>query len=125
MSLQTRLSSFITAIGADIKALQTATVGGTIAAETYYEKYANGLLICRGYHAFPANIGVTQASTWTFGYEFVNGEEPFISMIANTGSASAVNLAVTSVTYQSVSLKCYRSTNTATGVYSQAIGRWK
>jgi hypothetical protein len=96
-------------------------VSGTLAANNYYEKYANGQLICRGVQSFATG---SQAYTWTYPVAFV-GQLPQI--ITNHGTTAPESLASShsSDALTSVIIEHNRTTAGSTTLYYMAIGRWK
>ena len=97
------------------------TVSGTLAGNNYYEKYANGQLICRGSQSFATG---SQAYTWTYPVAFV-GQLPQI--ITNHGTTAPESLASahSSDSLSSVIIEHNRSTAGSTTLQYMAIGRWK
>ena len=97
------------------------TVGGTLATNNYYEKYANGQLVCRGMSVFATG---SQSYTWTYPVAFV-GQLPQI--ITNHGTTAPESLASahSSDSLTSVIIEHDRSTAGSTTMYYSAMGRWK
>lgn len=98
-------------------------ISGTVAAQTWYWKKADGELICRGYESFAAVIG-TQNITWTFPVAFV-GEYPEITVIEDTTVPQNVNASLGGLSLTSVNIYHYRSTAVVNKVWFAARGRWK
>lgn len=58
-------------------------IAGVKSAKTYYEKYPDGRLICRGSHRFPANANTRQTYDWIYPVAFV-GELPHVTHTAGS-----------------------------------------
>lgn len=102
----------------------TPEVGGSVTSKTYYEKYPSGLLICKGYHSFPSNANTGQAYAWTFPIPFV-GAEPQITVAPDTAAPQNVFTSAYLVDNTSATIRFYRTTSAATGVWFSASGLWK
>lgn len=99
-------------------------IDGTLADKTYYEKYPDGLLICRGTHNFPSAAETNQSYAWTFPVPFV-GALPMVTAIGQSTVPYNYALGALDVTLSSVAIRFYRVTPAATTTFFQAIGRWK
>ena len=99
-------------------------IAGVKSAKTYYEKYPDGRLICRGSHNFPANANTRQTYGWTYPVAFV-GELPHVTHTAGSTVPQNISTGYSAETLTSVTMEFYRTTETATGVMFQAEGRWK
>lgn len=129
MSLQTRLAAFITAVGADIKGLQQPVISGVLSSNNYYEKYADGRLICRGFTNFPSNANTQQFTLWTYPVAFVNTgnttDLPMVTVIPSSLVPQNISVGIAEEGLTSVKIRFIRTTSAATPVYYQAEGRWK
>lgn len=99
-------------------------IAGVKSAKTYYEKYPDGRLICRGSHSFPANANTRQTYAWTYPVAFV-GELPHVTHTAGSTTPRNISTGYSAETLTSVTMEFYRTTGAATGVMFQAEGRWK
>lgn len=97
------------------------TISGTLAGNNYYEKYADGQLICRGASTFATG---SQSYTWTFPVAFV-GELPQIITNHSTTAPESLASSHSSLALSSVIIEHNRSTSGSTTLYYSAIGRWK
>ena len=130
MSLQTRLAAFITAVGADIKGLQQPVISGVLSSNNYYEKYADGRLICRGFTNFPSNANTQQFTLWTYPVAFVNltgnsTDLPMVTVVASSIVPQNISTGISEESLTSVKIRFMRTTSAATPVYYQAECRWK
>ena len=98
-------------------------VAGVVSSKTYYEKYPDGRLICRGSHNWGASTGA-QSYAWTFPVAFV-GEEPHVTILENTSVPQNVSASATELTLTGVNIWHYRSTAVSNTSLFQAEGRWK
>ena len=96
-------------------------VGGAVTSNNYYEKYADGQLICRGVTIFATG---SQSYTWTFPVSFV-GQLPQIVHSHNTTVPEALHASHSSLALSSVIIQHNRSTAGSTTLYYSAQGRWK
>lgn len=101
-----------------------ATVGGSLAADNYYEKYADGRLIVRCNRTFPSSAGNTQSWTWTYPVPFV-GELPHIDLSVDTTAPQNCSMAFASDTLTGCVIYFHRTTAASTGTMAEARGRWK
>lgn len=100
-----------------------ARIAGVVSAKTYYEKYPDGRLICRGSHGWSASTG-TQSYVWTFPVAFV-GEFPQITVTEDTTVPQNVSASISSLSLTDVTIWHNRSTATANTGRFKAEGRWK
>lgn len=98
--------------------------GGTVAGKTFYRRYLDGTLKCRGSVGFPANAGVSQSYAWTFPVPFV-GELPAIRVIPYTTAPQNSSVSVSAVTLTGCTIWLTRSTDAATTVDFSAEGEWQ
>lgn len=98
-------------------------IAGVQSAKTYYEKYPDGRLICRGSHGWSASTG-TQSYEWSFPVAFV-GEFPHITVTEDTTVPQNVNASISGLSLTGVNIWHYRSTAVANTSRFQAEGRWK
>lgn len=112
-------------------AKEEAVIGGTPIPATlstatlnlkYYEKYPDGLLVCKDVFRFPGSGAGSQV--WTFPVPFVHSA-PAVSLIANTAAPQNVSIGQGACGLTSVTVTYYRSTDTATYISAEARGRWK
>jgi len=96
-------------------------ISGTIAGNNYYEKYANGQLICRGMYVFPTG---DQSYTWTYPVAFV-GQLPQIITNHGTTAPESLSSSHSSDALTSVIIEHYRSSAGSTTMYFAAMGRWR
>ena len=101
-----------------------ARIAGVKSAKTYYEKYPDGRLICRGSHSFPANANSVQQYVWTFPVAFV-GEDPMITCTIDTTVPQNTAMSYHNLSLTAVTIDFLRTTSAATGTQFQAEGRWK
>lgn len=98
-------------------------IAGVVSAKTYYEKYPDGRLICRGSHGWSASTG-TQSYAWTFPVAFA-GEFPDITITEDTVVPQNVAASITALSLTGVTIWHYRSTAAANTARFKAEGRWK
>ena len=98
-------------------------IAGVQSAKTYYEKYPDGRLICRGSHGWSASTG-TQSYVWSFPVAFV-GEFPQITVTEDTGAPQNVSASISALSLTGVTIWHYRGTAVANTARFQAEGRWK
>ena len=98
-------------------------IAGVQSAKTYYEKYPDGRLICRGSHGWSASTG-TQSYTWSFPVAFV-GEFPQITITEDTSAPQNVSASISGLSLTGVTIWHYRSTAVANTARFQTEGRWK
>ena len=98
-------------------------IAGVQSAKTYYEKYPDGRLICRGWHGWSASTG-TQSYVWTFPVAFV-GEFPQITITEDTSVPQNVSASISGLSLAGVTIWHDRSTAVANTARFQAEGRWK
>lgn len=99
-------------------------IDGTLLGNDYYEKYPNGLLICRGARTFPGNASTNQSYTWTFPVPFV-GELPFVAATPQSTVPYNIAMGANDVTLNDVDIRYYRTTSAAVMTFYFAIGQWK
>lgn len=97
-------------------------VAGVVSSKTYYEKYPDGLLICRGAHDWAAASGA-QSYTWTFPVAFVG--VPHVSIVEDTIVPQNTGVSVESPSLTAVKIWHYRSTAVGNRSWFKAEGRWK
>lgn len=102
----------------------TDVIGGAVGSANWYRKSPGGTLVCRGYNSFPANAGVTQTFTWNFPVLFV-GEIPHITVTPDTTVPQNMSVSFSNPDLDSCIIRLNRSTDSGTGVYFNATGRWK
>lgn len=98
-------------------------IAGVQSAKTYYEKYPDGRLICRGSHGWSASTG-TQSYVWSFPVAFV-GEFPHITVTEDTSVPQNVNASISGLSLTGVTIWHDRSTAVSNASRFQAEGRWK
>ena len=98
-------------------------IAGVQSAKTYYEKYPDGRLICRGSHGWSASTG-TQSYVWSFPVAFV-GEFPQITVTEDTSAPQNVSASISALSLAGVTIWHYRVTAFANTARFQAEGRWK
>jgi hypothetical protein len=98
-------------------------VAGVVPSKTYYEKYPDGRLICRGAHDWAAASGA-QSYAWTFPVAFV-GEVPHVSIVEDTTVPQNVNVSLAGLSLTNVTIWHYRSTAVNNRSWFKAEGRWK
>jgi len=96
-------------------------IGGSLTSNNYYEKYADGQLICRGTTTFATG---SQAYTWTFPVAFV-GQLPQVFHSHHTTAPESLHASHSSLALSSVIIQHNRSTAGSTTMYYSAMGRWK
>lgn len=99
-------------------------IAGVKSSKTYYEKYPDGRLICRGSHSFPSDANSRQTYAWTYPVAFV-GELPQVTCSAGSTAPQNISMGFSDQTLTSINVEFYRTTAAATGVMFEAEGRWK
>lgn len=99
-------------------------ISGDREADTYVERYDNGLMVTRGQHIFPANANVTQNHPISYPFVFV-GEMPDVTITPLTTVPQNLSQGTIDEGLGGVTLVSRRTTSSATVYNWQATGRWK
>lgn len=99
-------------------------VGGTVAASTWYKKFANGDLWCRGRDVIDLVGGTGYIYPWTYPVPFV-GELPQVGIMPVTTVPQNISVSINTETLTSVDLRFFRTTSSNTTFSYEARGQWK